>query len=250
MQKPSIITNKISDYQKVEEVIRYTHYLYDLILSNNPNQKINEMESTLMLMNSRLVELIARVQRTTDELNDIIEEGDLNVTELRAILTNLLDQQLSLQTYVTINTNNINSNSSLIDSLQRKTNSIENQITSLSGTVAVLLKLIEDLQPTEWQPLPLKIGWITSDEVFNTASYRKVGDKVELRGWIKRDTTDSRIAGVIPVGLRPLKSIKKSIIRNSSSHTSVTINPIGEVITELYVLKDEFSLDGIYYYLN
>ena len=96
---------------------------------------------------------------------------------------------------------------------------------------AALNAVIEEaLGAVAWTALPLESGYVSNADSFgHPPQYRKVGDRVELRGVLRKAsgsfTSNSQVTvATLPVGFRP-----SVIVLGSAAHTGSTSGNVGRL---------------------
>lgn len=85
-----------------------------------------------------------------------------------------------------------------------------------------------------WTNATYQNGWIDGNAAYNSAGYRKEGNRVWMRGLIKNPSAGSTIIFTLPAGFRPLKT--KSVVTASSSGTPLyfIVTTTGDVSLSSY----------------
>jgi hypothetical protein len=89
-----------------------------------------------------------------------------------------------------------------------------------------------DVYTTPWTDVVYENSWTNYDTVYHGAQYRKVGDRVELRGLVRSGTVGNTIF-TMPVGFRPQRpALGMTITKNtvgSVSAVRISYSPTGSV---------------------
>lgn len=97
-----------------------------------------------------------------------------------------------------------------------------------------------------WTDMVLANNWQTYTTDWQKAQYKKVGNKVVLRGLITNGTQNSAFT-TLPVGYRPPLAIYV-VCADDSGATNIRINPNGTC--NIYSYQNWVSLSGIEFYIN
>ena len=90
-------------------------------------------------------------------------------------------------------------------------NTISNALTDIinelgsnpkGGAASLTARLDGELQPTAWTAVTFQNSWVNYGSPYGNVMYRKVGDRVFLRGVMKNGTVGAA-AFTLPVGFRP-----------------------------------------------
>lgn len=97
---------------------------------------------------------------------------------------------------------------------------------------------------TAWASLTLNTGWVTYGSGYQTAQWRRIGDKIELRGLVTRAIGSSVIIATLDTGLRPvLRQLKTG--SSNDAYARIDIDPNGEVTLMVGSPSTWVSLDDI-----
>ena len=101
--------------------------------------------------------------------------------------------------------------------------------------------------PTPWTAVTFQNGWINTNGGYQTAQYRLVGDKVELRGRIQAGTLGVAIFN-LPVGYRPPASTSfstGSVVAGNWAFGTVEVQPGGDLLAFPPGTNSGYILNGI-----
>ncbi len=99
-----------------------------------------------------------------------------------------------------------------------------------------------------WNDVSSGIGfqnsWVNYDTNQTQAAYRRIGDNVEIRGFVKNGTATAAIF-TLPTGYRPTKNHVFSIDKDTAAHGRLDVLSDGTVKQPVGVTNAYVSLDGI-----
>lgn len=97
----------------------------------------------------------------------------------------------------------------------------------ITDEVNRLTTVVASLQPTPWAGLTLQNGWTNYGGGYDVASYRKVGDMVQVKGTVRNGTV-GQVWATLPVGYRPPLALALVIAGNGINYNV----PITNILTD------------------
>ena len=108
-------------------------------------------------------------------------------------------------------------------------------------------------EDANWVDITLINNWVQGADTYNKPQYKKVGNRIELRGFITNPnelTATTRYAFTMPNSLYPQKINQFNLYASTSNFIGAYMSNSGFRISANYQAGENLSLDGIFYYLD